>query len=63
MYINRIQNSLSKEARLIAVQTLALSHFNYAITVLGTAKYHATKKSTEAAKLCCKSCHRWSIKI
>ncbi len=33
MYINRIQDSLSKEARLIAVQTLALSHLTYAITV------------------------------
>ncbi len=28
MYINRIQDLLSKEARLIAVETLALSHIN-----------------------------------
>ncbi len=37
MYINRIQDSLSKEARLIAVQTVALSHLSYAMTVWGTA--------------------------
>ncbi len=33
MYINRIQDLLSKEARLIAVETLALSHINYGITI------------------------------
>ena len=44
MYINRIQNSLSKEARLIAVQTLALSHLNYAITVWGTANITQLKR-------------------
>ncbi len=32
MYINRIQDLLSKKARLIAVETLALSHINYGIT-------------------------------
>ncbi len=32
MYINRIQDLLSEEARLIAVETLALSHINYGIT-------------------------------
>ncbi len=31
MYINRIQDLLSKEARLIAVETLALSHINYGV--------------------------------
>ncbi len=36
MYINRIQNLLSKEARLITVETLALSHINYGITVWST---------------------------
>ncbi len=54
MYINRIQDSLSKEARLIAVQTLVLSHLNYAINVLGTVNI-TQLKSTEAAKLCCQS--------
>ncbi len=33
MYINRIQDLLSKEARLIVVETLALSHINYGITI------------------------------
>ncbi len=36
MYINRIQDSLSKEAKLIAGQPLVLSHLNYAISVWGT---------------------------
>ncbi len=36
MYINRIQDLLSKEARLIAVETLALSHINYGITLWST---------------------------
>ncbi len=36
MYINRIQDLLSKEARLRAVETLALSHINYGITVWST---------------------------
>ncbi len=36
MYINRIQDLLSKEARLIAVETLALSHIHYGITIWGT---------------------------
>ncbi len=36
MYMNRIQDLLSKEARLIAVETLALSHINYNITVWST---------------------------
>ncbi len=36
MYTNRIQDLLSKEARLIAVETLALSHINYGITVWST---------------------------
>ncbi len=31
--INRIQDLLSKEARLIAVETLAVSHINYGITI------------------------------
>ncbi len=33
VYINRIQDLLSKEARLIAVETLAMSHINYGITI------------------------------
>ncbi len=33
MYINYIQGLLSKKARLIAVETLALSHINYGITI------------------------------
>ncbi len=36
MYINRTQDLLSKEARLIVVETLALSHINYGITVWST---------------------------
>ncbi len=44
MYINRIQDSLSKEARLIAVQTLALSHLSYAIAVWGTANTKQLKR-------------------
>ncbi len=35
MYLNRIQD-LSKEARLIAVETLALSYINYGITIWST---------------------------
>ncbi len=38
MYINRIQDLLSEEARLIAVETLALSHINYGMTI-----YYATE--------------------
>ncbi len=39
MYINRIQDLLSKEARLrvTAVETLALSHINYGIIIWSTA--------------------------
>ncbi len=33
MYVNRIDDLLSKEARLIAVETLALSQINYGITI------------------------------
>ncbi len=33
MYLNRIQDLLSKKAILIAVDTLALSHINYGITI------------------------------
>ncbi len=36
MYINRIQVLLSKEARQVAVETLALSHINYGITIWST---------------------------
>ncbi len=44
MYVNRIQDLLSKEARLIAVETLALSHINYGITVWSTYhEYYATE--------------------
>ncbi len=37
MYINHIQDFLSKEARLIAVETLALSHNYYGILIWSTA--------------------------
>ncbi len=47
MYMNRIQD-LSKEARLIAVETLALSHINCVL------------KTTE---LCCQSGHWRSLQI
>ncbi len=43
MYINRIQG-LSKEARLIAVETLALSHINYGITIWITANIMQLKR-------------------
>ncbi len=36
MYINRIQDLLGKEARLLAVETLALSHINYGRTIWST---------------------------
>lgn len=36
MYISRFQDMLSREARLIVVQTLVLSHLNYGMTVWGT---------------------------
>ena len=36
MFINRLQNTLNKDARLMAVQTLALSHLNYGINIWGT---------------------------
>ncbi len=39
MYINRIQDLLSKEARLIAVERLALSHINYGITIWSTTNF------------------------
>lgn len=56
MYINGIQEVLSKEARLIAIQTLALSQIKYAITVWGTT--NATQLSrVQTSKLCRKSCH------
>ncbi len=35
-YINRIQELLSKEVKLIAVETLDLSHINYGITIWST---------------------------
>ncbi len=44
MYINRIQDSLSKEARLIAVQIPVLSHLNYTITVWSTASTTQLKR-------------------
>ncbi len=42
MYINRIKNLLSKEARLIAIETLALSHISYDIC-LEYHEYYATE--------------------
>ncbi len=44
MYINRIQDLLSKEARLIAVETQALSHINYGITVWSTTNITQLKR-------------------
>ncbi len=43
-YINRTQDSLSKDARLTAVQTLTLSHLNHAIPVWGTASITQLKR-------------------
>ena len=36
MYINHMQDSLSKDARIIAIQTASLSHIDYAMTVRST---------------------------
>ncbi len=44
MYINRIQNLLSKETRLITVETLALSHINYGINIWSTANITRLKR-------------------
>ncbi len=44
MYINHVQDLLSKEARLIAVETLGLSHINYAITIWSTANITQLKR-------------------
>ncbi len=44
MYISNIQDSLSQEARLIAVRTLDLSHLYYAMTVWGTANITQLKR-------------------
>ncbi len=44
MYINRIQDLLSKEARLIAAETLALSHINYGISISSTANITQLKR-------------------
>ncbi len=44
MYINRIQDLLSKEARLTAVETLALSHINYGITIWSTTNIMQLKR-------------------
>ncbi len=43
-YINRIQDLLSKEARLIVVETLALSHINYGETIWITANITQLKR-------------------
>ncbi len=45
MYMNRIQDLLSKEARLIAVETQALSHINYNITIWSTADITQVKRA------------------
>ncbi len=60
MYINRIQD-LSKEARLIAVETLALSHINYGITIWSTTNITHLKRVKKAAELCCQSGHWRSL--
>ncbi len=44
MYLNRIQDLRSKEARLIAVETLALSHINYGITIWSTTNITQLKR-------------------
>ncbi len=44
MYINRIQDLLSKEARRIAVETLALSLINYGINIWSTANITQLKR-------------------
>ncbi len=44
MYINRIQDLLRKEARLIAVEILALSHISYGITVWSTTSITQLKR-------------------
>ncbi len=44
VYINRIQDLLSKEAKLIAAETLALSHINYGITIWSTANNTQQKR-------------------
>ena len=44
MHINKIKDFLSKEARLIAMKTLALSHLNYAINVWATTNLTQLKR-------------------
>ncbi len=44
MYINHIQDLLSKEARLTAVETLALGHIHYGITFWSTANITQLKR-------------------
>ncbi len=55
MYINRIQDLISKEARLIAVETLALSHITYGITIRSTANTTQLK--------CVKKLHNFADKV
>ncbi len=43
-YINCIQDLLSKEARLTAVETLALSHVNNGVTIWSTANITQLKR-------------------
>ncbi len=64
MYINRIQDLRSKEARLIAVETLAL-HESYQIwyNYLEYRKYYATEACTKTTELCCQSGHCRSLQI
>ncbi len=45
MYINHIQDLLSKEVRLIAVKTLALSHSNCGINIWSTASITQLKRA------------------
>ncbi len=44
MYINRIQDLLSKETRLIAVETLILSYINCGISIWSTANITQLKR-------------------
>ncbi len=44
LYENRIQYLLSKEARLIAVETLALSHIDYGLTIWSTENIKQLKR-------------------
>ncbi len=60
LYINRIQDLLIKEARLKAVETLALSHISDGVAAWSTANITQLKR---VKKLCCQSGHWRSLQI